>query len=72
MNGHVAKVKDYPDLVKKDGGVINVNQDEYIRAKTRQKQQMRFAQLENKVNSMEENLHSILSLLNDMVNKNNR
>lgn len=64
-----AKVKDYPHLIKRNGGVINTDHNEYARAKTRQNQTMRITKLENQVGDMQGKLGEILSLLNQLAAK---
>lgn len=64
-----AKVADYPDLVKRNGGVINTNHSEYVRAKLRNVQANRLNKLEADVCEMGTKLGDILSLLSKLVDK---
>lgn len=57
------KVRDFPDLIKRGGGVINTNQDEYHRAKARLMQAQRIDNLEGEVRG----LHSKLDLLVELL-----
>lgn len=63
-----AKVRDYPDLIKRNGGVVNINQAEYARAKQRHQHTHRLEKLETKVCSMESKLGDILELLKKLSN----
>lgn len=64
-----AKVQDYPDLIKRNGGVVNTNVDEYQRARMRAQQVKRINTLESKVESMDGRLSEILSLLQNLAGR---
>lgn len=61
-----AKVKDYPDFIKRGGGVINTNANEYARAKARAYQFKRIDNLEDKMCDMQIKLGEIMSLLKQL------
>ncbi|WEM34261.1 hypothetical protein [Xanthomonas phage X1] len=58
-----AKVRDYPDLIKRGGGVVNTNHDEYLRAKARLKQAKRIDNLESEVRGLHSKLDILIGLL---------
>lgn len=58
-----AKVKDFPDLIKRNGGVVNTNHDHYLRAKMRIRQADRLERLEENVAGMQKTLDAILTLM---------
>lgn len=60
-----AKVRDYPDLLKRGAGVVNTNNDDYLRAKSRIKQSKRIETLEKDVQTINSKLDLLLSLLTD-------
>jgi hypothetical protein len=63
------KVKDYPDLLKREGGVINKNNDDYLRAKSRLKQSKRIDTLENEVRGLHSKIDTLIELLNNAKSK---
>lgn len=58
-----AKVRDYPDLIRRDRGVVNTNADDYLRAKSRIRQQKRIDNLENDLNEVSKKLDIVLAML---------
>ena len=63
------KVRDYPDLIKREGGVVNKNTDEYLRAKSRLKQAKRIDNLENEVRGLHSKLDQLLELFSNAQSK---
>ena len=59
------KVKDYPDLIKREGGIVNKNNDDYLRAKMRAKQSRRIDSLENEVRGLHTKLDKLMELLSN-------
>lgn len=64
-----AKVEDYPDLIKRNGAVINTNHTEYFKSKIRQAQQNRINKLESEVCSLSKRLDNIIDLLHKLTDK---
>lgn len=60
---NVAKVQDYPDLIKKGGAVINVNATEHSRAIARARNSGRIDRLEKRMDEFSDSLDTIISLL---------
>ena len=60
-----AKVRDYPDLIKRGAGVVNTNKDDYLRAKSRNKQAKRLDILEDEVKSVHNKLDVLIALLTE-------
>lgn len=64
-----ARVKDYPDLIKRGAGVVNTNTDEYHRAKARLKQAKRIDNLESEVRGLHSKLDTLIGLLQNAQSK---
>lgn len=60
-----AKVRDFPDLIKRGGGVVNTNNDEYLRAKSRNKQAKRIDKLEQDVRDVHTKLDLLIALMTE-------
>lgn len=57
------KVRDFPDLIKREGGIVNTNRDDYLRAKSRQKQAKRIDNLEEEVRGLHSKIDMLIGLL---------
>jgi len=58
-----AKVRDYPDLIKRGAGVVNTNHDEYHRALSRNQQARRVDDLEKEVSALHIKMDKLIELL---------
>jgi hypothetical protein len=63
MDDREYKVNDYPDLIKRSGGVINTNFTEYAKCKKRLLKAKEFDTLKDRVDGLDSKLDMILNLL---------
>lgn len=59
------KVKDHPDLIKIDGAVLNINEEQYLIALQRQKNVRRERELDERLFHLENAVSDILTLLKE-------
>ena len=69
MTPYIEKVKDYPDLVRVDSSyIINTNHERYQSALVRKRNAKRIQDLEQKVETMSNDIKQILTILQGLTN----
>lgn len=58
------KVVDHPDLIRRNGRIVNIDSEKYLAAKARYKRNAEIDELSSKINKLEKTIGDLVDLLN--------